>query len=115
LNEFFGEQFMPVSSRTGTGIERLQNEIDNRLIEESEVPRASLVAMTARHRKAVSEAIENVGGGIDELKTHNDEVAAMTLRAAHQAVCDLESASGGSLPVDEQILEQIFSRFCIGK
>jgi tRNA modification GTPase len=115
MNEFFDEEFMSVSSRTGTGIERLRNEIDNRLIEESEVPRTSMVAMTARHRKAVSEAIENVGGSIDELKTHNDEIAAMMLRAAHQAVCDLESAAGGSLPVDDQILEKIFSRFCIGK
>lgn len=115
LNECFCQEFMPVSSQTGAGIERLRDEIDARLIEESEVARPSMVALTARHRKAVSEAIENVDGSIDELKRHNDEVAAMMLRTAHQAVCDLGSSAGGSLPVDEQILEQIFSRFCIGK
>ncbi len=115
LSEFFGETFMPTSSRKGDGIELLGNTIDNRLVRGSNIARDGSVALTARHRKAVVDAIENVGGAVDEVKIGNDEVAAMMLRAAHQAVCDLESTAGGSLPVDEQILEQIFSRFCVGK
>lgn len=115
LNEPFGEEFTPISSQTGAGIELLQTAIDRKLTEEPDVPRASAVALTARHRKAVTEAIENTGGAIDELKAGNDEVAAMMLRATYQGVCDLESSAGGPAPVDEQILEQIFSRFCIGK
>jgi tRNA modification GTPase len=115
LNELFGEVFTPISSQTGAGIELLQTAIDSKLTEEPDIPRASAVALTARHRKAVTEAIENTGGAIDELKAGNDEVAAMMLRATYQSVCDLESSAGGPAPVDEQILEQIFSRFCIGK
>ncbi len=115
LNELFGEEFVPISSQTGAGMELLQATIDKELIEEFDVPRASAVALTARHKKAVTEAIENIGVSIDELNAGNDEVAAMTLRAAYQAVCDIESTAGGPVPVDEQILEQIFSRFCVGK
>ena len=115
LKQLFCEEFMPLSSRTGAGIELLRNTIDSLLMEETNAVRASTVAMTARHKKAVAEAIENVAASIEEIKMYNDEVAAMLLRAAHRCVCDLESATGGSLPVDDQILEHIFSRFCIGK
>jgi len=34
----------------------------------------------------------------------------MMLRAAYKTVSDIEQQ-----PIDEQILERIFSRFCIGK
>ncbi|MHC4701793.1 MAG: tRNA modification GTPase, partial [Planctomycetota bacterium] len=115
LNELFGEEFMPISSQSTVRTELLGAVIDEELIEKSDAPRASAVALTARHKKAVTEAIENVGGSIEELKAGNDEVAAMTLRAAYNAVCDIESSAGGPAPVDDQILEQIFSRFCIGK
>ncbi len=115
LNELFGAEFLPISSESGAGVEPLQDTIDRGLIEKPDVHRASLVALTARHKKAVTEAIDHVSGSIDELKAGNNEVVAMMLRAAYQAVSDIESVAGGPAPVDEQILEQIFSRFCIGK
>ena len=37
----------------------------------------------------------------------------MMLRAAHQCICGIEQPGGAE--VDEQILERIFSRFCVGK
>lgn len=142
LNELFGIELLVTSTETGIGLEILRETIDKKnldaryssilrsrattkdkmldagssLIEKrgtSIEHQVSSVALTARHKQAVTEAIENVSKSISELKANNDEVAAMMLRAAYQAISSIESAIGGH--VDEQILKQIFSRFCIGK
>jgi hypothetical protein len=56
---------------------------------------------------------------VDELKAGNDEVAAMMLRSAHNQLSDIEQHNLGMVSlsnhIDEQILDRIFSRFCIGK
>jgi tRNA modification GTPase len=128
LNELFAAEFLPISAETGAGIELLRDTIDRKIIElafrsspsiehqvssiENRVSRIeSRVALTARHRQAVTDAIENVGESINELKAGNDEVTAMMLRAAYQAISDIESAGR----IDDEILERIFSHFCIGK
>jgi tRNA U34 5-carboxymethylaminomethyl modifying GTPase MnmE/TrmE len=75
-----------------------------------EIPRVSGPALTARHTRAVTEAIENISESLNELKAGNDEVTAMMLRAAYQDISNISQQH-----IDEQILERIFSRFCIGK
>ena len=124
--EDFGAGFLGTSAETGTGLDLLREAIDKKLIEVEPGFKTSKsgasplfestqssVGLTARHQQAVTEAIENVSESIGELRAGNDEVTAMMLRAAYQAVSGIESATGGH--VDEQILEQIFSSFCIGK
>ena len=69
--------------------------------------------MTIRHRRAVTEAIENINEAINEIEAGNDEVAAMMIRAAYQGICDIQQPR--HIGVDDEILERIFSRFCIGK
>jgi tRNA modification GTPase len=113
LNETFGTDFLPTSVQTGVGIELLRRIIDGKLTEKFNVPQTGGVALTARHRKAVTETIGQIGESVNELNAGNDEVAAMTLRAAYQALSDIEQP--GAVHIDEQILGQIFSRFCIGK
>ena len=123
LNESFGVDFLPTSVETDSGIDLLQETIDRTIVELTvgaggggQVPEhISSVALTTRHKQAVTEAIENISESISELKGSNDEVAAMILRAAHQGLFDIESATDGGGRADEQILERIFSRFCIGK
>ncbi|HUW20301.1 MAG TPA: GTPase [Sedimentisphaerales bacterium] len=118
LNGLFADEFLPVSVRTNNGVELLRDAVDGKLIEltlgSSESAKAARsegsVALTARHRQAVSEAIESVGESIGELKAGSEEVAAMMLRAAYRALSTIEQAN-----IDEQILERIFQRFCIGK
>jgi len=113
LNESFNTDFLPTSSQTGAGIEMLRQTIDGKMTEKFEIPRTGGVALTARHRKAVTEATGQIGESVDELNAGNDEVAAMMMRAAYQAVSEIEQP--GASHIDEQILGQIFSRFCIGK
>lgn len=126
LNELFDSELLAISSKTGAGLDVLKETIDGKILELKPGFAASKtagtafsdglessVALTARHKQAVTEAIENVGESIGELKAGNDEVAAMMLRGAYQVVSGIESAAAGH--IDEQILEQIFSRFCIGK
>ncbi len=68
------------------------------------------VALTARHRQAVTEAVESVRQAIAEVKQGREEVAVMMIRAACEAISGLSQQH-----LDEQVLDRIFSRFCVGK
>jgi len=128
LNGLFGNEFLGVSAKIGAGLDRLRATIDTAIVSCQSSPRfrggkpapaaagverQSSILLTARHRQAVAEAIENIGEAVNGLKSGNDEAAAMLLRAAYQCICDIYQTVVGRL--DEQILQQIFSRFCIGK
>lgn len=120
LNKLFNVEFLLTSAEAGIGLEQLRNTVDEKLIElalgggrrgtRGEGRETSLIALTARHRQAVTEAIENLGQAINESKAGNDEVTTMLLRTAYQSISDIQQQH-----IDEQILDKIFSRFCIGK
>ena len=115
LGGLFGADFLATSVISGAGFELLRQTIDKKIMAATS-GRAEAgasqdgVALTARHRQAVTGAIENISESISLLKLGDDEVAAMILRTAHQALSDIEQQH-----TDEQILDRIFSRFCIGK
>jgi len=113
LNTLFSVDFLLISAQIGTGIGSLQETIDTNLIEKFKTPHTSGVGLTARHRQAVINAMDHVNESIDELKAGNDEVAALMLRAAYQTISDIQQPVIAH--IDEQVLEQIFNRFCIGK
>ncbi len=70
----------------------------------------SFLTLTARHRQAVTEATEQIAQAIVEVHRGAEEVAVLMIRAACQALAQIEQQS-----FDEQVLDRIFSRFCIGK
>jgi len=122
LNELFGTNFLATSVKSGAGIEELRQTIDRKIIElaqktcgGSRVSEGSQdgVAINIRHRQAVTGAIENINEAVNELKAGNNEIAAMMVRAAYQALSDIRQPACGRL--DDEILERIFGRFCIGK
>ncbi|MFA5424126.1 MAG: GTPase [Phycisphaerae bacterium] len=112
LKNKFSMDFLPVSSINGLGLVRLTNIIDEKLLctSDSTDAQSAAVALTARHRQSVGDAVTNLAGAIEQLRIDNDEVAAMLLRAAFQSLATLEHEH-----VDEKILDNIFGRFCIGK
>ena len=114
LGRTFGQAFLPVSAKTGMNLDTLRDAIQRHLLSGS--PRQALsdsgpiyVTLTARLRQAIVEAVDHLNQAVDALKQGQDEVAAMMLRAAYQALSDT------GRPVDDEVLDTLFSRFCIGK
>ena len=113
LNNLFGTDFITTSAKTGTGLESLRDIIDKTLIEltaPSSESSQNATVITARHKQAVTEAIENIDNATEELNAGSDELTAIMLRAAYQNVSNIEQHD-----IDEQILKNIFVNFCIGK
>ena len=109
LNQFFGTKFFPISAKTGQGIKSLLKNVDSFFSSKKAISEMPL-ALVSRHKKAVTESITNVNEAIDELKSGNDEVCTMMLRAAYKEISQIKQQN-----IDDLILDQIFSRFCIGK
>jgi tRNA modification GTPase len=120
LTWLFQAEFLPVSSKTGHGLAHLLGAIEKSIVagagghsppSERQTPDSvSSLALTARHKQVVTEAIESVHQAIAQVSRGNEEVAVMMIRAACQAISQIEHQS-----IDEQVLDRIFSRFCIGK
>lgn len=98
-----------VSGLTGQGVEQLVKSVTQRL--EKQASGASL-AIRARHREALAAGITSLQNALDELSRgmERSELAAEELRIAVRA---LESMVGR---VDvENLLDEIFASFCLGK
>jgi len=120
LNKTFGSDFLPISVHTDSNIGSLCKIIDERLIKLTTIAKGSTfaeipdsghsIALTNRHKQAVTDAIENITDATAELTNQNEEVTAMLVRSAYQNLSDIEHEH-----IDDKILENIFTHFCIGK
>ncbi len=121
LESVFHAAFEPTSAKTGFGFQRLLDRCASAIVggRSQSQPHAALsnlksevstIALTARHKQAVTEAREQVAQAMAEVTHGNEEVAVLMIRAACQALTQIEQQS-----IDEQVLDRIFRRFCIGK
>jgi tRNA modification GTPase len=116
LKSLFGCEFLPVSAHSNAGVDKLKTEIAERIITATSGHGKSAsadkygIALTTRHRQALNNAINDIVQAEKEIKAGSEELAAMMLRTAYNQLSDIEQHN-----IDEQILDRIFSRFCIGK
>jgi tRNA modification GTPase len=113
LKRLSGADFAATSAATGEGLTGLVCMIGECLAGRpgaDDGKTHAVVALTARHRAVVDEAVGLVTESAERFRNGQDEVAAMNLRAALRAVADIHRHG-----VDDMILDGIFSRFCVGK
>ncbi|MCI0498668.1 MAG: 50S ribosome-binding GTPase [Planctomycetales bacterium] len=112
LNGRFEADFIPTSAATGEGLGELKERIRTELmrLRAGDREHQDRLTINQRHEQKLMEAVTLLGEAADEMKNDAAEVAAMLLRQTHRLLGGLERED-----VSEQILDRIFSRFCIGK
>ncbi len=100
-----------LSCRTGQGIEQLKDAIKE-LVWAGEIRAEMLqVMINSRHQDALRRAKEALGRTLETLRGDMTlEIAAMELRIATNAVGEIVGRT-----TTEDLLDSIFSQFCIGK
>jgi len=105
-----GLEFYNISALRGSGLEELKNGIYRKLMGKKG-KRASLLITNVRHREVLQKVYEAIGRAINCQENQEPvEFAAFELR---EALFNLGEITGETCP--EDILHDIFSRFCIGK
>ncbi len=106
---------LPVSALTGEGLDELRARMDAVLFREGATGARDGLALYARHRRALAEALDAVRRarealGPDQLEIRHVELVALEVREALRSL----SLLLGEVTT-EDILGRIFARFCIGK
>jgi len=102
-----------ISALHGTGLDRLRAAIKARLPGASPGPGSRAVVTSLRHWQALEACVTSLDRALEQMNTPGDlagDLLAADLRRALRALGDL---AGETTP--EEILDTIFSRFCVGK
>jgi len=100
-----------VSAKTGEGLDSLAKMIESSVWQNNTHPRGELMITSLRHKQALEKAKEALLQVIEGLKlTLSPEFISLEMR-------DVLTALGSIIGTDitEDVLDSIFSRFCIGK
>lgn len=112
LRRAFGFSFLPTSAHTGMGLDALKSRLREILltVRQGAGEADQRIAINQRHRQILSEASAALAEAKGEIANGRTEIAAMCLRTAWGRLGGIERED-----IEERILDQIFSRFCVGK
>ncbi|WP_010298322.1 tRNA uridine-5-carboxymethylaminomethyl(34) synthesis GTPase MnmE [Clostridium senegalense] len=110
LKEFDSNYVFEISAKTGKNIDKVREAIKD-LFFKGEVSNDDIIITNTRHKEALFRAKENIQGAIDTLEnTFAIDLASIDIRNAWS---DLGKITGSTL--EEDIIDKIFSEFCLGK
>lgn len=108
LNKHF-ENEIEISTLTGDGVENLKNKILE-LAKMSNIPADSIIITNERHKDALSRTLENINSAINNINNQTLDLVSISIK---QAYLDVGEITGNT--TSEDIIDQIFKKFCLGK
>ncbi len=100
-----------ISAKDGTGIDELKKKMRSEVLKNREIDTGKLLITSSRHRDALEKARHHVREALSALEGEmTGDILAIDLRAA---LNELGTITGEI--TTEDVLDSIFSRFCIGK
>lgn len=108
LNKSF-EKEIEISTKTGDGIDALKSRILE-LVNLSNIPADSIIITNERHKDALARTLKNINHAIANIQMQSLDLVSISIK---QAYLDVGEITGNT--TSEDIIDQIFKKFCLGK
>ncbi|HSQ74374.1 MAG TPA: tRNA uridine-5-carboxymethylaminomethyl(34) synthesis GTPase MnmE [Bacteroidota bacterium] len=106
-----GTSVVLVSAKTGEGLEDLRTALSELILGDASPGTEDICITNERHKACLEQALRNLDGGIASIENGaSQEYAAFDIREAASALAEITGEF-----TSEEVLNHIFSRFCIGK
>ena len=105
------KRIIKISAKNGNGIEELYNEIENLFQIKNLETDGEIIITNIRHKNQIEYAINNINEAINAVKNNLPiDIISISIK---QTLEDLGKITGEN--VSEDIINEIFSKFCLGK
>ena len=98
-----------ISAKTGDGIEELKQEIYKRF-ESPSLTEGGIIITNARHKQCLEDALKNINNALEDIDAQTLDLISIDLKLAYSALGEITGNTTG-----EDIIDAIFSKFCLGK